>query len=319
MKGKEHRLATRKGQDASLGLGLKLNFLLACSQDALDNYALARLADVSNTRDELHAVMDRLVELTAQSIVAEWFRKADRASINQDLATEESPLEWAKRKIKEGQRGKGELEEEFLPGLPLGAAHLAAALRYAERNIAEGKCQKCPEPLDANSVRYCTKHLAAERNRHQKKGKAAPGSREYLYSDEKQPSTHGRQPGTLAATAMSREKAVRKVCAELGVPFESAALSLKAARESLLAHMPQSEKDAMPAAELFTVSLIPSLETGHKALRELVVDGQIQSRGKGVVNDPRRYFATDLGRTKRELASQQAIENAGRHLRGPRS
>lgn len=42
------------------------------------------------------------------------------------------------------------------------------------------------------------------------------------------------------------------------------------------------------------------------------------AHGKGIKGEVYRYFAGDLGRTKRELASQHAIENAGRHLRGPR-
>lgn len=293
MKGKEHRLKTRKQSDTPLGL--PLNFLLGCSQQNLDSYALARLGDIADTRKELLAVMERLVLLTAQSIVAELFRKSDRASINRDIATEESPIEWAKRKIREGQRSKEELEDEFLPGLPLGAAHLAAAMRYQERNIAEGKCQNCPQPLDPASVRFCTKHLAAERNRHQKKGKATPGSREYLYSEELQPSEHGRQPGTLASLAINREKATRALCAEMGIPFESAAVTLKAAKQSLLAHIPQSAKDGtpMPAAELFTVSLIPSVETGRKALRELLAEGLIQSKGKGIKGDPFLYWKVE--------------------------
>jgi len=32
------------------------------------------------------------------------------------------------------------------------ASPKAAAVRYQKRNIAEGKCMKCPEPLARNSV-----------------------------------------------------------------------------------------------------------------------------------------------------------------------
>jgi hypothetical protein len=52
-----------------------------------------------------------------------------------------------------------------MPSLAPGAAHLAAAIRYQERNIADGKCCECPEPLDPNSIRYCGKHLALIRAR----------------------------------------------------------------------------------------------------------------------------------------------------------
>ena len=76
-------------------------------------------------------------------------------------------MEWAARMIREKQRGPEELIKT--PPLPPGVAHLAAAVRYQKRNIAEGKCMKCPEPLDRNSVCYCTKHLAADRDRYHRK------------------------------------------------------------------------------------------------------------------------------------------------------
>lgn len=140
-----------------------LNFLLGCSDKALDNYELARLNDVANLRKELHEVLDKLIDTMSQAALTAWFRQnADREALKAALTNEESALEWANRKIRETQR-IGEEELIPLPSLPPGAAHLAAAMRYQERNIAEGKCQNCPEPLDPNSVRYCTKHLAAIR------------------------------------------------------------------------------------------------------------------------------------------------------------
>jgi hypothetical protein len=123
-----------------------------------------------------------------------------------------------------------------------------------------------------------------------------PGSRDYLYSEEKQPSTHGRQPGTLASLAMANEKKTRAVASEMGIPPGSAAVTLKAAKESLLAHMPESINHAMSAFELFAAALIPSTGTGRSALRELLAEGLIQSRGKGVVNDPVRYWAAGVRR-----------------------
>jgi hypothetical protein len=282
---KDHRLKTQKH---SLPIMVPLNFLLGCSQVCLDNYELARLAETADLRKEFHLLFDRLIEQSALSLLAKWFRESDRESINQALALEESPTEWAKRQMRDGQRSEEELLP--LPSLPPGAAHLAAALRYTERNIAEGKCGVCPQPLDANSVRYCTKHLTAARHRMQKQGKAVPGSREYLYSEEKQPSTHGRQPGTLASLAVTREKATRRVLAELGIPPESAAVSLNAAKESLLAHMPDAEAGALPTATLFEIALIPSRTTGQKAINELLSEGKIQRTGKGSMRDVFRYY-----------------------------
>src|SRR5262249_14281697 len=158
-----------------------------------------------------------------------WFYESDRETIKRALSEEESPMEWAKRLIRERGRSKEELLP--LPALPRGAAHLAAGLRYTERNIAEGKCAVCPKPLDRNSVRFCTKHLRAARLRYKPIGSAPPGSIDFLYADADQlQSRHGRQPGTLSSLAMAREQKTRAILAELGFSPESAAVSLKAAK-----------------------------------------------------------------------------------------
>ena len=78
----------------------------------------------------------------------------------------------------------------------------------------------------------------------------------------------------------------------MGIPSGSVAVTLKAAKESLLSHMPASINQAMSAFELFAVALIPSLNTGKRALRELLAEGLIQLVGKRVCNDPRRYWGT---------------------------
>lgn len=294
---KDHRLKTRMGsspqnygapKQQQKGLILPINFLLSCSDDALGSYELARLAEIADFRAELHVLLDHLIDTSAHVAVVRWFRKTDRQILRDAIENEESPLEWAKRMVREGQR----TEEELIPlaAFEPGAAHLAAAMRYQERNIAEGKCQSCPQPLDPNSIRYCTKHLAAKRNRHQKKGKAEPGSREWLYSEELQPSTHGRQPGTLASLAMNREKKTRAVLAELGIKPEHAAVSVNAAKEALLRVMPDSKDKAMGPADLFRAAMIPSRTTGDKALRELLEPGKIQRIGKARKGHSFRYF-----------------------------
>jgi hypothetical protein len=69
-----------------------------------------------------------------------------------------------------------------------------------------------------------------------------PGSREYLYSGEVTPS-RGRQPAHLARLAMNREQKTRAILAELGIPPESAAVTLRASKEALLnACLPQKPK-----------------------------------------------------------------------------
>jgi hypothetical protein len=87
----------------------------------------------------------------------DWFRQSNRDTIRYAMENEESPMEMAARMDRDEQRSEQELIP--LPTLPPGAAHLAAAMRYQKRNIAEGKCCNCPKPLARNSVRYCEKHL----------------------------------------------------------------------------------------------------------------------------------------------------------------
>jgi hypothetical protein len=270
--------------------GADTNFLLTCSDSTLASYELARLGAVANLRSQLFEILDQLIDTGIQAGIANWFRNTDLTALRRAI---ENPLDvqaWAQAQIRDGQRSEEELVPS--PSLPSGQAHLAAALRYQERNIAEGKCAICPESLDPNSVRYCTKHLAAARGRHKPKdGKdEAPGSISYLYQDHAPESRHGRAPGNLARLAMHRENKTRALLAELGIPSESAAVSLKAAKDALLKVMPESKARATPMAELFDAAVVPSRTTGQKALNELLSEGKIQRTGKGGMRDVFRYF-----------------------------
>jgi hypothetical protein len=265
---------------------LPLNFLLGCSEDSLASFELAKLAEVANLRSDLHAVLDRLLDQMSQAAIAAWFRLSDRNAIKYALENEETPLQMAARMIRDGQRSDEELIP--LPSLPVGAAHLAAAQRYQERNLAEGKCSLCPKPLARHSVRYCEKHLTAQRMR-QTPTKGKPGSIGWLYGETEE-SSHGRQPGTLAALAMAREQKTRAALAEMGIPPESAAVSLKAAKEALLKCMPASEDQAATADALFQAAGKPSRTTGNHALEDLLTAGAIQRVGTGVRGNPFRYF-----------------------------
>ncbi len=262
-----------------------LNFLLGHSQADLDSFMLARLAAVANLRSEMQDIMDRLIDELTLAGLASWFRETDRESLKRALETEESALEFAKRMI----RGGGEI----IPRICLnpGQAHRTAAVTYQKRNIAEGRCSECPKPLARNSVRFCEKHLAMNRARYsQKKALSNPGSREFLYAGEVTGSTHGRQPGSLASLAMHREQKTRAILAELGIPPESAAVSLHAAKEALLGCMPAMRGDAMTQAQLFAKAMIPTKTTGQNALKELISAGQVERIGKGIKGDPYLYF-----------------------------
>src|SRR5882762_2818131 len=101
------REAMAKQQNA--GLILPVNFLLTCSDDTLASHELALLAELSDRRALKHAIEN-----------------------------EEGPIEWAQHMVRDGQRTEEELIP--LPALEPGTAHIAAAIRYQQRNNAEGKC-----------------------------------------------------------------------------------------------------------------------------------------------------------------------------------
>ena len=192
-----------------LPLTAQLNFLLGASNADLDGFELAKLAEVSDLRKELTAIVDRMVEQLSQAALAQWFKTQDRQSLKHAIENEESALEWAKRKIREGQRSGDELIPRA--SLPVGDAHRAAALRYQERQISKGLCAICPKPLDRSSVRYCTRHLEIARLRHKPKGAKGepPGSIGWLYGDGIFESSHGKQPATLKALKEANEKRKR--------------------------------------------------------------------------------------------------------------
>jgi hypothetical protein len=303
-------------RDKALLPDARLNFLLNCSDDSLSTFELARLAEVANLRTELHVILDKLIDEMAQAALAGWFRQNNRETLKRAVLTtpEESTAEilaWAREKI----RSQGKEGEPKVPRMSLapGAAHLAASLRYKERNLAEGKCRLCPQPLARNSVLHCEKHLAATRARaQQKKALSLPGSREYLYSGEVTP-TKGRDPNTLARLAMLREQKTRGILAELGIPPENAAVSLNAAKEALLKCMPATKDEAMTAGELFDKASIPTSTTGRSALKELLSVGRIERTGKGFPSNPFRYCLADTPEhrkqfTKSRIQHNQAIQ-----------
>ena len=286
---KAHRLATRKPKLPQKSF--PLNFLLGCAQNSLEDFELARLDEVAQLRKELHVILDRTIDAMCQAALSSWFRTQDRQRLKDAIDNEECPIEYAKRMIAEGQRSPEELLP--LPSFVPGAAHLAAATRYQKRNLAEGKCRYCPEPLDRNSVDMCTEHLrkARDRQRAKKGPRSEPGSAEYLYSGEVTLSTHGRQAGTLQSLALSREKQTRKLLAEMGVPPESAATATQAVQAAILRFLPTSEAVAVKEADLFAmIGVSGQRQTARNALMNLLKAGQIGRVGQGVSGDPFRYF-----------------------------
>lgn len=251
-----------------------------------------RQALVADLRKQLAIILDQMVEEMARAALAAWFRSVDRDALKRAIENPPDVLQWAKEQI----RNQGRTSEELLPMPPpdpeaIKKSHRIAAVTYQKRNIAKGKCRYCPKPIAEGSVQCCEEHMAKTRVRErQKKGLQDVGSREYLYAGEiTEEQTHGRQPGSLASLALNRERKTRELLAEAGIPFETAAITLNAAKESLLACMPIRSL-AMTQAELFEKAIVPSKQTGGKALNELLAKGKIARIGKGINGDPYRYF-----------------------------
>jgi hypothetical protein len=197
-----------------LPLAAPLNFLLQCSDGDLANFQLARLSSVANLRSQLHEILDKIVDEMGQSALAGWFRTQDRETLKNAIESPEEAIAritaQAHSQIRDSQRS----EEELIPrtALPPGAAHLAAALRYAENNIAKGLCSVCPKPLDRNSVRYCTRHLAIARVRHKPKGAKGgqPGTLDWLYGDGVFESAHNKAPSQRKALREANERRAKQ-------------------------------------------------------------------------------------------------------------
>lgn len=192
----------------------KMILLLNCSERFLRRFELARVNAANSLRNELQGVLyeqidapdlrskmfatlDALVNQMAQLGLARWFRASDRESIKRAIEIEEDPALHAKKQIREQGRSETELMSEVFRSLDPGEAHRVAVMTYGQRNIAAGKCSICPKPLDRNSVRYCTKHLAAVRDRAREKSKRLKKG------------THGKQPGTIKALKEANEKRKR--------------------------------------------------------------------------------------------------------------
>jgi predicted transcriptional regulator len=163
-----------------------------------------------------------------------------------------------------------------------------------------------PQATRPYSVRYCETHLTAARLRKKPIGGPAPGSIDPWES------SHGRQPGTLASLAMAREQKTRALLAELGIPPESAAVSLKAAKEALMKCMPDMKGLAKTFGELMEAAAIPTETTAEKALRDLMAAGTVERTGKGRRGDPFRYFSASAEKpeeTRKPIAAQTKAKN----------
>jgi hypothetical protein len=130
-------------------------------------------------------------------------------------------IAWAKEQIRNSQRSGEELFpiERMAPG----AAHRTASLTYQKRNLEEGKCMSCPQPLDPRSHRYCSKHLLMARERKTPNRKRdEPGCVSWLYGqlpdpNEKRGSSKDRQK--MRRIRPEGEALLKKVAKDLGFTY----------------------------------------------------------------------------------------------------
>lgn len=186
-------------------------FLLECSDGALGNFELVKLGEAANLRREMLALFDRLVDVSAQAVLAAWLRTLDRNELRQQLlespnTTFEAIIAEAKAQIRSQGHPEEERGEMPSPWLvrPMKyhtkeerkAANIAATGRRQEERVTKGLCEKCSEPQCRESSRLCKKHLDMKTANQRKRN----GTKEQ----------HGRHPNTLKALREPSEKRKRK-------------------------------------------------------------------------------------------------------------
>lgn len=95
---------------------------------------------------------------------------------------------------------------------------------------------------------------------------------------------------------LHREKKTPALVAELGIPPESAAVSVKAAKDALLKVMPDSKAKAVSASDLFEDAGVIAPTTGYRALTALCEEGKIKRIGKPRKGHSSVYFLSDSWR-----------------------
>ena len=199
-----------------------LDFLLKHSLMTLSELELSSLSRSSNA---LKCAKEQLDEAVAQreiAGVARWLLEhredlleaarrtilpAKGGEVFESDAKVDEVLTRAKEEVRDYGRSQEEKEDGPMPSPWLvrerkyltveerRAGRSAISKRSREKHIAEGKCERCSQPLDRNSVRECSRHLEIHRQRNardREKQGIKPGS--------------GRQPGTLKALKEANEK-----------------------------------------------------------------------------------------------------------------
>lgn len=140
--------------------------LFTVSQQDLDSLQLSAQNRSANLRRQLSEIIAQLVDLEGQAALIHWLRNINRDSLRKAIEGHEDALSWARRQHRE----RGRTVQELIPLPQLTEEerkepHRRAALTYQARNLAEGKCEKCPQPREGNK-RLCTDHLRQQRERY---------------------------------------------------------------------------------------------------------------------------------------------------------
>src|SRR5207253_8904426 len=95
-----------------------LAYLLACSDASLGNFTLARMSEVANLRADMLALFDRIVDVSAQAVLATWLRTIDRQELKGQLlqapdAKLDELLALAREEIRDQGRSQEEKENEI--------------------------------------------------------------------------------------------------------------------------------------------------------------------------------------------------------------
>src|ERR1700687_1764637 len=204
-----------------------VNFLLQCSDADLASYLLQRLSSVANFRNQLLEIFDKMVEEGAAAALAEWSRTQDRVALKNAIESPAETMERIVAQAKESIRDSQRSDEELIPRMPLppGAAHLAAAVRYQERNVDGVKCQNCPQPLDPRSHRFCTKHLRMERERYipKRQRMVEPGAIAWLYGESLEPEdgrSFPKERQKMRRIAPEGKALLQRIAKEVGATYE---------------------------------------------------------------------------------------------------
>src|SRR5437016_5299396 len=204
-----------------------LDFLLKHSLMTLSELELTSLSRSSNALKRAKEEMEEAVAQREIAGVARWLLEhredlleaarrtilpAKGGEVFESDAKVDEVLTRAKEEVRDYGRSQEEKEDGPMPSPWLvrerkyltveerRAGRSAISKRSREKHIAEGKCERCSQPLAHHSVRECDLHLEIHRQRDAKDRQKA-GIK---------PGTQGRQPGTLKALKEANEKRAKK-------------------------------------------------------------------------------------------------------------